>query len=134
MFKQFTRLLALGLCFVMSFTAMIRPAEATLVTTAQVAQETHAAPAASAARERLLQALQRPELQAKLEKFGVSPTQAAERVNALTDDEANAMVAQIDSAPAGGDILGILFTIFIILLITDILGLTKVFPFTRPVR
>jgi hypothetical protein len=37
--------------------------------------------------------------------------------------------------PAGAsDILGILFTVFIILLITDILGLTKVFPFTRPIR
>jgi hypothetical protein len=40
----------------------------------------------------------------------------------------------MDQLPAGGDILGIMFTIFIILLITDILGLTKVFPFTRSVR
>jgi len=31
-------------------------------------------------------------------------------------------------------VLGILFAVFIILLITDILGLTKIFPFTRPVR
>jgi hypothetical protein len=31
-------------------------------------------------------------------------------------------------------VLGILFAVFVILLITDILGLTKVFPFTRPVR
>ncbi|MBU6437584.1 MAG: PA2779 family protein [Betaproteobacteria bacterium] len=134
MIKQLSRLLALSLCFVMSFTAMIRPAEATLVSTAQVAQEAHAVPAASAARERLLQSLQRPELQAKLQQWGVSPAQAADRVNALTDDEAQAMVAQIDSAPAGGDVLGILFAIFIILLVTDILGLTKVFPFTRSVR
>jgi hypothetical protein len=37
--------------------------------------------------------------------------------------------------PAGGDsVLGILFAIFIILLITDILGFTKIFPFTRSVR
>ena len=36
--------------------------------------------------------------------------------------------------PAGGDILGLVFTVFIILLVTDILGLTKVFPFTRSVR
>jgi len=27
-----------------------------------------------------------------------------------------------------------LFAVFVILLITDILGLTKVFPFTRPIR
>jgi len=37
--------------------------------------------------------------------------------------------------PVGSSsVLGILFTVFIILLVTDILGLTKVFPFTRPVR
>ena len=57
-----------------------------------------------------------------------------ERVNALTDAEAAQMAEQIDRAPAGGDVLGLLFTVFIILLVTDILGLTKVFPFTRPVR
>jgi hypothetical protein len=27
-----------------------------------------------------------------------------------------------------------LLTVFIVLLITDILGFTKVFPFTRPIR
>jgi hypothetical protein len=31
-------------------------------------------------------------------------------------------------------VLGILFAVFVILLVTDILGLTKVFPFTRPIR
>jgi hypothetical protein len=44
------------------------------------------------------------------------------------------MLQQIDAAPAGGDVVGVLFTIFIILLVTDILGLTKVFPFTRSMR
>ena len=43
-------------------------------------------------------------------------------------------LAQIDSAPAGAGIVGTLFTVFVILLVTDILGLTKVFPFTRPIR
>jgi hypothetical protein len=57
-------------------------------------------------------------------------------VAALTDDEARLLADQLDRVPAGagGEILGILFAVFIILLITDILGLTKVFPFTRPVK
>ena len=60
---------------------------------------------------------------------------AACHAQALTDAEAQQMVTQIDQAPAGAsDVVGILFTIFIILLVTDILGLTKVFPFTRSVR
>jgi hypothetical protein len=37
--------------------------------------------------------------------------------------------------PAGGtDLLGVLLFVFIVLLITDILGFTKVFPFTKPIQ
>jgi len=36
----------------------------------------------------------------------------------------------MDKLPAGGGILEILFTIFMVLLVTDIPGLTKVFSFT----
>ena len=43
-------------------------------------------------------------------------------------------VTVLDQMPAGGEIIGILFTIFIVLLVTDILGFTKVFPFTRSIK
>jgi hypothetical protein len=65
---------------------------------------------------------------------GVSPQAALERVAALSDGEVAQLAGRIDQAPAGGDVLGILFTVFIVLLVTDIMGLTKVFPFTRSVR
>jgi hypothetical protein len=56
-------------------------------------------------------------------------------VDALTDDEASRLAGQIDQLPAGADSFwGVLLAIFVILLITDILGLTKIFPFTRSVR
>jgi hypothetical protein len=55
-------------------------------------------------------------------------------VAALTDAESAQVAAQIDQAPAGGDVLGVIVTIFVVLLITDILGFTKVFPFTRAIR
>jgi hypothetical protein len=65
----------------------------------------------------------------------VSVDEMRARVDALTDAEAQQMLTQIDQAPAGAsDVVGVLFTIFIILLVTDILGLTKVFPFTRSAR
>ena len=67
----------------------------------------------------------------------ISQSQAGEakaRVNALTDDEAHKIAGKLDQLPAGGDILDVLLLVFIILLITDILGYTKVFPFTRSVR
>ena len=60
--------------------------------------------------------------------------QAQARVNAMSDEEVTQLAGRIDQAPAGGDILGLMFTVFIVLLVTDILGLTKVYPFTRSVR
>lgn len=65
---------------------------------------------------------------------GIDGSAAAERVKAMSDVEVAQLANRVDQAPAGGDVLGIFFTIFIVLLITDILGLTKVFPFTRSVR
>ena len=56
------------------------------------------------------------------------------RVKALDDQQVRDLAARIDQLPAGGDVLGIIVTIFIVLLITDILGFTKVFPFTRAIR
>jgi len=41
---------------------------------------------------------------------------------------------KLDSLPAGGDVIGALVLVFVILLVTDILGYTKVFPFTRSVK
>ena len=69
-----------------------------------------------------------------LQEQGVNGDAAVERVKAMSDTEVAQLAGRIDQAPAGGDILGILFTIFIVLLVTDIMGLTKVFPFTRSIR
>jgi hypothetical protein len=65
---------------------------------------------------------------------GVTPQAALERVAAMSDAEVAQLAGRIEQAPAGGDVLGILFTVFIVLLVTDIMGFTKVFPFTRSVR
>jgi hypothetical protein len=103
------------------------PAAAGIITTDQV----HA----SAERDRIRNFLDRAEARAKMENLGVDADAARARVDALTDDEAAQLAARIDQLPAGGEsILGILFAIFIILLVTDILGFTKVFPFTRSIR
>ncbi len=89
---------------------------------------------APAVQQRLADLLARDDVRAGLVARGVDPAQVDARVAALTEDEARLLAGQLDQLPAGGDVLGILFAIFIILLVTDILGLTKVFPFTRPVR
>ena len=90
--------------------------------------------APSANRVALMATLDRAELTAALQARGVSVDALRDRVASLTDAEAAQLMAQIDQAPAGADILGVIFTVFVVLLVTDILGLTKVFPFTRSVR
>jgi hypothetical protein len=88
----------------------------------------------SPAQADLLRMLSRDEVVAALQARGVSAQAARERVAALTDEEAARVAAQIDRLPAGGDGIGAIVFIFVLLLITDILGFTKVFPFTRSIR
>lgn len=84
-------------------------------------------------RAKILAFLEREDFRAQLEAYGVSPEQAAVRVNTLTDEEVLQVSGKLDQLPAGGDILGVAVLIFVILLITDVLGLTKVFKFTRSI-
>ena len=78
--------------------------------------------------------LTRSDVRQAIEQQGVDADAAVQRVAAMSDAEVAQIAGRIDQAPAGGDILGLVFTVFIVLLVTDILGLTKVFPFTRSVR
>ncbi len=93
----------------------------------------HAA-AAQPGRTLLEHTLARAEVVAALQARGVDVVAARDRVASLTDAEAAQVAMQIDQAPAGGDAVGVIVTIFVVLLITDILGWTKVFPFTRAIR
>jgi len=89
---------------------------------------------AGAERERLASMLERSEVQERLQALGVDSANAKARVAALSDAEAAQLAAQLDELPAGGDILGAAVLIFLVLLVTDMMGYTKIFPFTRSVR
>jgi hypothetical protein len=124
------RLLASILIFCTATMGMQGVAYAGIVSTDE-AQTTHSA---TANRDKLTQFLARGDVRQGLMTQGVDPDAAAARVAALTDVEAADLAGRVDKAPAGGDVLGVIFTIFLVLLITDILGWTKVFPFTRAIR
>lgn len=85
-------------------------------------------------REQLTAVLARADVQAELTRFGVDAAVAAERVAALSDAEVASLHQRMDEVAAGGGVVGAIVFIFVLLLVTDILGLTKVFPFTRFVR
>ena len=88
--------------------------------------------AANPERSRVLNLLDREDVLAGLKARGVSPAEVKARVAAMTDDEVAQLAGQIDSVPAGGtDVLTFILVVFIILLITDIMGVTHIFPFTK---
>ena len=91
--------------------------------------------AANPERARVLTVLERSDVQAQLQANGVNPADVKARVAAMSDDEVAQLAGQIDGLPAGGtDVLGVILVVFLVLLITDILGFTKIFPFTKSVK
>ena len=86
-------------------------------------------------RARVLTFLGRDQIREQIRALGVDPDEAVARVSALSDIEISQLAGRIDALPAGQDIVGSLVgaavVIFLVLLVTDILGLTNVFPFVR---
>ncbi|MEW6687992.1 MAG: PA2779 family protein [Pseudomonadota bacterium] len=91
--------------------------------------------AASVERDRIGATLARADVRARLEAMGVKPADVQARVDSLSDDEVADLAARIDALPAGGDgLVGAIVLVFLVLLLTDIMGVTKVFPFTRSIK
>jgi len=135
--KPRMRVMSWALVASLSFAGGLQSAQAGVIGAEQLSSATAAtAPAPQgSARDALMRHFERADVQAALQARGVDTAQAHARVAALTDAEAQLLLDQIDSAPAGAsDILGVLLFVFVLLLVTDILGLTKVFPFTRSTR
>lgn len=90
------------------------------------------------ARELIHGLMAREDIQAALVREGIDPREAQARSESLSDAEAVRLAGAIESLPAGGSSLGLIvgaiLLVFILLLITDIMGYTDVFPFTKKHR
>lgn len=124
--NRFNRAIALLLIACTFSLGLPLPASAGIVTTEQIQ--------AGSERDRVRNFLEREDVRAQMQSLGITADAAQARVDALSDQEVGELAGRLDELPAGGGIIGVLFAVFIILLVTDILGLTKVFPFTRSVR
>ena len=89
----------------------------------------------AAERARVLAFLERADVREQIVALGVDPNEAAARVQALSDAQVREIAGQLDQLPAGqsaiGIIVGAILLVFLILLLTDLLGLTNVFPFVN---
>ena len=106
--------------------AMPLPAQAAMVATDQAL--------GTPERAHLSQFLARADVQARLGQYGVNASDVQARIAAMSDEEVAQLAGKIDALPAGGDILGAIVLVFLVLLLTDILGFTKIFPFTKPIK
>ena len=86
-------------------------------------------------RDNLRSFIERQDVQKVIRAQGINLQEAKARVDCLSDAEIMQIVDQMDQLPAGGDGLGALvgaaLIIFLVLLITDIMGYTDVFPFVK---
>lgn len=85
-------------------------------------------------RERVTAFLGRDDVQKVMVQRGVDAAEAQKRVASLSDSEVTKISQAMDQLPAGGDfgvgsVIGATVFVFVVLLITDIIGLTHVFPF-----
>ena len=87
------------------------------------------------ARDFINELISREDIQNYLTKQGIDPLEAKVRVDSLTDSEAVMVAEQLEQLPAGGGAIGVIIgaalIVFLVLLATDILGYTDVFPFVN---
>lgn len=88
-----------------------------------------------ASRARVAAFLGRDDVKQAMVQHGVDAAEAQKRVASLSDAELARISQAMDQLPAGGDgigtVIGAAVFIFVILLITDIAGLTNVFSFVN---
>lgn len=122
--KPLAHLIAFGM---LALSVHLPSAQAAIVGTDIVVNAQQAA----ADRDRVQTLLSRDDVKQQLLSAGVDPNQVAARIDALSDAEVQQLAAKMDQLPAGGDALGVAVFVFVLLLITDILGFTDIFPFVR---
>lgn len=121
-----TTISSLLLMFV-SVSFFLPMAQASMIGTGQIMDRSQA----QQDRNHVKTLLSRADLAAQLQNAGVDPVQLQGRIDGLTDEEVATLVEQLDQLPAGSGILETAVLIFLVLLATDILGYTEVFPFVK---
>ncbi|MDF3124657.1 PA2779 family protein [Rheinheimera sp. 1928-s] len=83
-------------------------------------------------KQQVLSYVDSAEVQNKLIELGVSPADAKQRIANMTAEELSALNSQMNEMPAGG-IVGVVITVLVVVVVTDLMGLTDVYPFINPI-
>jgi hypothetical protein len=108
---------------------IVAPLQAAMVGTADMLQQQDS----ELARAKVVRFMERQDVANYLSAMGVDSDEAISRVSTLTDEEIAMLAEKIDHMPAGGDAVGFLLAValilFLVLVITDLIGVTDVFSF-----
>lgn len=115
--------LFLSLCMIL---VPLASSQAAMVDNSQLVSPTH--------RVELLQLVEQDSVRQQLSALGVTQEQVEMRIKQMTDEEIGELAQRLAELPAGGDVLGVLVLIFIVFIITDVIGATDIFPFVHPVK
>lgn len=126
-FRKLARPVAFSVILSLTLFSIEMPAYGAIVGTDAAIQQKDAV----AARDNVKTLLARADVQKQLVAAGVSPDEVSARVDAMTDTEVASLSGRLDKAAAGGDALGTVVFIFLILMLTDLMGWTNIFPFTK---
>jgi hypothetical protein len=86
-------------------------------------------------RAELIALIERNDVREQLVEYGVDPADAAMRIQNMTDAEVAQLHGRIDELPAGSSsVLGVALVVFIVFVVTDVIGATDIFPFVHPVK
>jgi hypothetical protein len=85
-------------------------------------------------KQEVLSKLDRQEVQDKLVAMGVNLDDAKQRINQMNDQELAQIQQDFDEMPAGSGLIGAALVIFIVLVVTDMLGATDVFGFVHDIN
>ena len=129
-FRRLKRSLAL-FCVFLLLAPIVAPVHAAMVGTDKVLADARG----DADRAEVLAFLDRDDVRQQMEALGVDPADAEARVAAMTDAEIAELHARMDEIPAGGaNVLSVALVVFIVFVVTDVIGATDIFPFIRPVK
>ena len=79
----------------------------------------------------LKSALDHDDVRERLLDLGISIDDVDARIDALTADELASLKANMDDMPAGAGAVGLLAFVVLVFFITDVLGITDIFPFVN---
>lgn len=126
---KYVRRIILCLCVLSLVNLQIAPVQAAMIGTDELVR--------SAERDltvnQVMDLLDRAEIQQELVAMGVDSTMARDRISQLTDEELQHL-AGTDELPVGSGVAGIAVTVFIVLVITDVIGATDIFPFIKSIN